>query len=173
MSIVSISVITTEHDCNVPEFISASEKQYVKDEIECYMGGYPNGTMKTFITIDEELYITKYRAQNYKTIKFDLFEVNQLESGEYDFVGTAHEILESFEYHDLIFQASFGIMKFTASVNELLSNANLTDTANKVLNKMHQIGACIELQIVSTTASNNMVIKANVQHATVVTAQIN
>ena len=173
MNHVSLSVINTEHDANMPEFICAVEKQYVKDEIECYMAQYPAGIMKTFITIDDALTITKYRAQTRQTIKFDLFEVNHLASGEYDFVSTAHELQYSSGYYDLIFQASFGSMKFTASANDLLSNTNMTDAANKTLNQMLQIGACIELSIVTDLCLNTPVIKANVQDFTVVAEQLN
>ena len=94
MNHVSLSVITNEQGCHTTELICESEIQYVKDEIQCYMEAYPAGTTKYFITIDDESNVSKYVAQNQQTVKFNLQQVNQLESGEYDFVGAAHELLQ-------------------------------------------------------------------------------
>ena len=171
MNHVSLSVITNEQGCHTTELICESEIQYVKDEIQCYMEAYPAGTTKYFITIDDESNVSKYVAQNQQTVKFNLQQVNQLESGEYDFVGAAHELLQISGYCDFIVQASFGDMKFVALASELMSNSNMTLAANKILTQMLQIGACIALHIISDTYANNTTIKAEPQVLTVVAKQ--
>lgn len=172
-----LKVYNARHDhapvqgCHTTELICESETQYVKDEIQYYMEAYPVETTKTFITIDDDFNVTKYVAQNQQTVKFNLQQVNRLESGEYDFVGAAHELLQISGYCDFIVQASFGDMKFVALTSELMSNSNMTLVANKILTQMLQIGACIALRIVSATYANNTTINAEPQVFTVATKQ--